>query len=224
MLHPPYIAEPGWAEALAPQLQSEGFGALQAGLTARVGDGAEIYPPAPSVFAAFNKTPFEQVRTVILGQDPYHGPGQAMGLSFSVPEGVKAPPSLRNILTEVERDLGQTIITGGDLTPWTGQGVLLLNAVLTVEQGAAGAHAGLGWEAITDGAIAALSDAREGIVFLLWGGFAQKKKKLIDQSRHLVLETTHPSPLSAYRGFNGCGHFSAANRYLIKSGREPIRW
>jgi uracil-DNA glycosylase len=193
-------------------------------LRAEKAKGRVIHPPGPQIFNAFNRTPFEAVRVVILGQDPYHGPGQAHGLSFSVPDGVPPPPSLQNIFKEIERDLGLPRPTSGNLTPWSDRGVLLLNAVLTVETGKAGSHQGKGWEAFTDTAIAALSGQREGLVFMLWGAYAQAKGGIIDRSRHCVLRAPHPSPLSAHRGFLGCGHFSAANRYLQGRGQPPMDW
>ena len=193
-------------------------------LLAQKAAGKVIYPPSYEWFAAFDTTPFDKVRVVILGQDPYHGPGQAHGLCFSVLPGVKVPPSLANVYKELEADLGLTIPDQGCLTHWAEQGVLLLNATLTVEQADAGAHQGKGWETFTDKAIRALNDQREGIVFLLWGSYAQKKGAFIDQSRHLVLQSVHPSPLSAYRGFLGCKHFSATNDFLQQQGAVPIDW
>ena len=185
--------------------------------------GKVIYPPGSQWFAAFNSTPFDQVRVVILGQDPYHGPNQAHGLCFSVVPGVKVPPSLANIYKEQADDLGLVQPPAhGCLTSWAQQGVLLLNATLTVEQADAGAHQGKGWEQFTDSAIRALNDQRRGIVFLLWGSYAQKKGAFIDQSRHLVLKSVHPSPLSAYRGFLGCKHFSATNQYLQQQGQPAL--
>jgi uracil-DNA glycosylase len=186
--------------------------------------GKVIYPPGPEIFAAFEHTPFEAVRVVILGQDPYHGPGQAHGLCFSVRPDVAVPPSLINIFKEIRRDLGIAPPDHGCLTPWADRGVLLLNSVLTVERGQAGAHQGKGWEGFTDAAIAALNREREGLVFLLWGAYAQRKGQLIDPARHHVLQSVHPSPLSAHRGFLGCGHFSAANQYLQAQGLAPIDW
>jgi uracil-DNA glycosylase len=185
-----------------------------------------IYPPEDRVFYALQRTPFDAVKVVIVGQDPYHGPCQAHGLAFSVPEGIKAPPSLRNIFREVAEDVynGELPSDSTDLSRWAEQGVLLLNASLTVEAGAAGSHADLGWTALTDAIIAQLSERRDHLVFLLWGRYAQSKKPLIDAQRHLVLTAPHPSPLSAYRGFFGCRHFSQANAYLEAHGRAPIAW
>ena len=184
------------------------------------------YPPASRIFRAFDMCPFDKVRVVILGQDPYHEPGQAMGLSFSVPEGVQVPPSLQNIYKEIARDTGAPSVCApsGDLTPWAEQGVLLLNATLTVEAHRAGSHQNKGWEELTDAAIQALSKQRELLVFMLWGSYAQRKQMFIDHKRHLVLTSSHPSPLSVYRGFDGCGHFTKANAYLAAHGQETIKW
>ncbi len=190
----------------------------------RAGDA--LCPPGHQVFRALELTPPEAVRVVILGQDPYHGPGQAHGLAFSVPEGVKAPPSLRNVLKEALGD-GAAIPTLGpatDLSRWARQGVLLLNAILTTELGRAGAHRSLGWQALTDAVVRAVSESREHAVFMLWGGPAREKGGLVDGARHLVLEAVHPSPLSAWRGFNGCGHFSTANAWLRDRGLRPVDW
>jgi uracil-DNA glycosylase len=198
--------------------------ALAAFLRAEKAGGKHIYPPGPAIFAAFDHTPFNAVRVVVLGQDPYHGPGQAHGLCFSVPACVRVPPSLDNIFKEIQRDLGIARPDHGCLTPWADRGVLLLNSVLTVEEGRAGAHQGKGWEGFIDAAIAALTREREGLVFLLWGAYAQRKGSLIDRNRHCVLTSVHPSPLSAHRGFLGCGHFSAANRYLESRGQGPVDW
>jgi len=213
-----------WQRHLGAALASAPMRDLSAFLRAEKTKGRVIHPPGPQIFNAFNRTPFEAVRVVILGQDPYHGPGLAHGLSFSVPDGVPPPPSLQNIFKEIERDLGLPRPTSGNLTPWSDRGVLLLNAVLTVETGKAGSHQGKGWEAFTDTAIAALSGQREGLVFMLWGAYAQAKGGIIDRSRHCVLRAPHPSPLSAHRGFLGCGHFSAANRYLQGRGQPPMDW
>lgn len=187
---------------------------------------ATIYPAPERVFYALRVTPFEAVRVVIVGQDPYHGPGQADGMAFSVPDDVKAPPSLRNIFKEVQRDVydGEPQSFANDLTRWAKQGVLLLNAALTVEAHQAASHKALGWHALTDQIIAQLSASREHLVFLLWGSHAQSKKPLIDVDRHLILEAPHPSPLSVYRGFFGCGHFSQTNAYLVTHGSAPIVW
>ena len=183
------------------------------------------YPPGSKIFAAFDTTPFDKVKVVILGQDPYHEPGQAMGLCFSVPQGIQVPPSLVNIIKEINADLGVDIpATCGNLSGWAEQGVLLLNATLTVRAHQAGSHQRHGWETFTDASIQALSQQRTGIVFLLWGSYAIAKKALIDTSRHLVLTAPHPSPLSAYRGFFGCRHFSQANAYLQSLGQQPIDW
>ncbi len=183
-----------------------------------------IYPPAALVFDAFKLCPFEEVRVVILGQDPYHGHGQAMGLSFSVPDGVRIPPSLRNIYKEIQSDIGAAPATNGDLTAWAKQGVLLLNSTLTVAHKQSGSHQGRGWETFTDSVIKKISDEHEHVVFLLWGAYARKKSDLIDDSKHLVLNATHPSPLSAHRGFLGCKHFSLCNNYLKLNGHKEINW
>ncbi len=183
-----------------------------------------VYPPPQLVFNAFSLCPFPEVKVVILGQDPYHGRGQAHGLCFSVPNGVRTPPSLQNIFKELAQDLSCPIPQGGDLTPWAMQGVLLLNATLTVRDGAPGSHQGKGWETFTDAAIRALSDQREHVVFLLWGNYAKAKQQLINGTKHLVLTAAHPSPYSAHGGFFGCKHFSQANAYLTSHGIEPIDW
>jgi uracil-DNA glycosylase len=216
--------EPSWKARLGDYLETPPMRALAEFLRQEKRAGKAIYPPGPDIFNAFAHTPFEQVRVVILGQDPYHGPGQAHGLCFSVRPGVPPPPSLQNIFAEIERDLGYPRPDHGCLTPWAEQGVLLLNSVMTVEQGQAGAHQNKGWEGFTDAAIEALNREREGLVFLLWGAYAQRKGKLVDPQRHLVLSSAHPSPLSAHRGFIGNGHFSAANRYLQGRGQTPIDW
>ena len=184
----------------------------------------QIFPAARNIFRAFDKCPLEKLKVVIIGQDPYHDVNQAHGLCFSVQDGVKIPPSLDNIYKELNRDLGKPIPTTGNLTHWAEQGVLLLNATLTVEAHKAGSHQGKGWEELTDAAIMALNEKREKIVFMLWGSYAQRKGKFIDRRKHLVLEAVHPSPLSAYRGFIGCGHFSQANAYLQQHGQTPIIW
>lgn len=184
----------------------------------------QCFPPAGQIFRAFDLCPFDKVRVVIIGQDPYHDVNQAHGLCFSVQDGIPAPPSLVNIYKELNRDLGKPIPSSGNLTHWAKQGVLLLNATLTVEAHKAGSHQGKGWEELTDAAIQALNLKREKIVFMLWGSYAQRKGKYIDRRKHLVLEAVHPSPLSAYRGFIGCGHFSKANNYLQQHGQTPIAW
>jgi uracil-DNA glycosylase len=184
----------------------------------------KIFPPAKLIFNAFDHTPFDKVRVVILGQDPYHNDGQAHGLSFSVNEGIAQPPSLINIFKEINRDLAIPIPVSGDLTRWANQGVLLLNATLTVQAHMAGSHQGRGWETFTDAAIRKLAENRNNIVFMLWGAYAQRKAEFINPDRHLILKSPHPSPLSAHRGFIGNGHFSMANNYLISKGFEPISW
>lgn len=186
--------------------------------------GKIIYPKGAQIFNALDSTPFSQVKVVILGQDPYHGPNQAHGLSFSVPRGVAKPPSLLNIFKEIESDCGVKMPNHGELTGWAKQGVLLLNAMLTVENGRAGSHQNKGWEEFTDSIIRALNGQHENLVFMLWGAYAQKKGAFIDRARHLVLESVHPSPLSAHRGFMGCKHFSKANAYLAAHGKTPIAW
>jgi uracil-DNA glycosylase len=216
--------EPSWKTRIGDYLLRPEMQALAAFLRAEKRAGKRIYPPGPEIFAAFAHTPFDAVRVVILGQDPYHGPGQAHGLCFSVRPGVRVPPSLENIFKEIERDLGIPRPDHGCLTPWADRGVLLLNSVLTVEEGRAGSHQGKGWEGFTDAAIDALNRERDGLVFMLWGSYAQRKGQLIDIRRHCVLKSVHPSPLSAHRGFLGCGHFSAANRYLEAHGHAPLDW
>jgi uracil-DNA glycosylase len=186
--------------------------------------GRVIYPKGPEIFYALNTTPFEKVRVVILGQDPYHGEGQAHGLAFSVRKGIPLPPSLINIYKEIEAEFGKKMPSQGDLTGWAKQGVLLLNATLTVQQANAGSHQKRGWEEFTDAVIRALNEQHEHIVFMLWGSYAQKKGAFIDRKKHLVLEAPHPSPLSAHRGFFGCGHFKKANEYLAAHGRQLIVW
>lgn len=218
------LIDQDWRGCLGTSYNSASFKDLCAFLNERVASDAEIYPSCEQIFTAFNLTRFSDVRVVILGQDPYHGPGQAMGLSFSVPPTVKIPPSLRNIFKEIETDTGGTSIVGGDLTPWAEQGTLLLNSVLTVEKGDPGVHANKGWETFTDQAIVALSQRLNGIVFLLWGAYAQKKAPLIDSAKHFVLTAAHPSPFSAYRGFMGCQHFSKTNDIISRQGGKPIVW
>lgn len=215
---------PAWATHLGAYLERPDMQALATFLRAEKAAGKRVHPPGRQMFAALDAVPFDAVRVVILGQDPYHGPGQAHGLSFSVPPGIAIPPSLLNIFKEIERDLGLPMPRHGCLESWAAQGVLLLNAVLSVEEGRAGSHAGKGWEGFTDAIIGTLSREREGLVFLLWGSYAQKKGELIDRQRHCVLKAPHPSPLSAHRGFLGCGHFGKANRWLQGLGSTPIDW
>lgn len=216
--------EPSWKARVGDYLLRPEMRALSEFLRTEKARGKRIYPPGPQIFAALDATPFEQVKVVILGQDPYHGPGQAHGLCFSVPPGVDVPPSLVNIFKEIERDLGLARPAHGYLMSWARQGVLLLNAVLTVEAGQAGSHQGKGWEGFTDHIVECLDREREGLVFLLWGSYAQAKGRIIDARKHCVLRAPHPSPLSAHRGFLGCGHFSAANRWLQGRRLAPIDW
>lgn len=216
--------DPSWYEVLRPQFEAPYFAQLKEFLVAERQQYV-CYPPGSKIFNAFDSTPFDKVKVVILGQDPYHEPGQAMGLCFSVPDGVLVPPSLVNIIKEINSDLGTQIpLTHGDLSGWAEQGVLLLNATLTVRAHQAGSHQRHGWELFTDAAIRALSEKRNGLVFLLWGSYAISKAQFIDRSRHLVLTAPHPSPLSAYRGFFGCRHFSQCNAYLQQQGLTPINW
>jgi len=216
--------EPSWKARIGDWLLRPEMRELSAFLRKRKADGAHVFPPGPQIFAAFDATPFEQVKVVVLGQDPYHGYGQAHGLSFSVPPGIPVPPSLLNIYKEIEADLAIPRADHGCLLPWARQGVLLLNAVLTVEEGKAGAHQGRGWEGFTDHVVDVLNREREGLVFLLWGAYAQQKGKVIDTRRHRVLKAPHPSPLSAHRGFLGCRHFSQTNDYLARHGLARIDW
>jgi len=220
----PIDLHPSWLAYLAPEFELPYMKQLKQFLLEQKNAGKIIYPESKNIFNAFNSTPLDQVKVVILGQDPYHGPDQAHGLSFSVREGVAIPPSLKNMYKEIERDLQVTMPNHGCLQPWADQGVLLLNATLTVEQASAGAHQGQGWEQFTDRAIQVLSEQRDGVVFLLWGSYAQKKAAMINAKKHLILRAPHPSPLSAYRGFIGCGHFSKANEYLQQKGQAPIDW
>lgn len=213
----------GWYEALENEFKATYFAGLKAFLLEER-EACTVYPKGRDIFNAFKHTPFRTVRVVILGQDPYHGPGQAHGLCFSVPPGIPPPPSLQNIFAEITRDLGLQAPASGDLTKWAKQGVLLLNATLTVRADQAASHQGRGWERFTDAAIQRLSDAHEGLVFLLWGRFAQQKEMLIDTQRHYVLKAPHPSPLSAHRGFIGCGHFGQANELLAAQGKPTIDW
>jgi uracil-DNA glycosylase len=216
--------EASWKARVGAWFERAEMQSLSEFLRAELRAGKTIYPPPKRIFAALEATPFEQVKVVILGQDPYHGPGQAHGLCFSVLPGVPPPPSLENIFTEIQRDLGIARPDHGCLIPWARQGVLLLNAVLTVERGLAGSHQGKGWEGFTDSVVDHLNREREGLVFLLWGNPAQAKGKLVDTRRHRVLKAPHPSPLSAHRGFIGCGHFSTTNAWLREHGQAEIDW
>lgn len=213
-----------WVEQIGNELHKPYMGALSDFLAAQAFAGKNIYPQNDEIFNALTLTPFHAVRAVILGQDPYHGAGQAHGLAFSVRRGVRIPPSLRNIYKEIEASLSVQMPVHGDLSAWARQGVLLLNATLTVEESCAGAHQKHGWEEFTDAIIRAVNDGHEHVVFMLWGSYAHKKGALIDRHRHLVLESAHPSPLSAHRGFIGNGHFIKANDYLIAQGRGAIAW
>lgn len=214
-----------WLEALKGEFGSAYFLELKQYLEKEKKSGTVIYPPGPQIFAALDTTPFDKVKVVIIGQDPYHGPGQANGLSFSVNPGIPHPPSLINIFKELQNDLGMAYPVSGDLSAWAAQGVLLLNATLSVRHGQAGSHQGKGWERFTDRIIEVLNRERESLVFMLWGSYARSKGQHIDRSRHLVLETGHPSPLSANRGnWFGNGHFSKCNAYLISKGKSPIDW
>lgn len=212
-----------WREVLQPEFDKPYFELLTS-FVRREYASHICFPPGPLIFNAFNACPFPRVRVVIIGQDPYHEPGQAHGLCFSVNDGVAMPPSLENIYKELHRDLGLPIPSSGNLQHWAEQGVLLLNATLTVEAHKAGSHQNKGWEELTDAAIQALNLKRQGIVYMLWGSYAQRKGQYIDRRKNLVLTAPHPSPLSAYRGFIGCGHFSQANNYLIQHGQMPINW
>ncbi|UZD22431.1 uracil-DNA glycosylase [Algoriphagus halophytocola] len=215
--------EASWQEALKDVFDSESFAKLISFVKDEY-SSANVFPEGRDIFNAFDYCPLDQVKVVILGQDPYHGPGQAHGLSFSVKPGVPFPPSLQNIFKEIQSDLGKEFPENGDLTRWAKQGVFLLNAALTVRAHQAGSHQNRGWEEFTDQVIKTISDSRQHVVFMLWGAFAQKKVKLINQDRHLVLKAPHPSPLSSYRGFFGCKHFSQANSYLLENGRQAIDW
>lgn len=215
--------EPSWKKVLEPVFQSESF----INLTSFVKEEysrENIFPEGKNIFNAFWHCPLDQIKIVILGQDPYHGPGQAHGLSFSVKPGIPFPPSLLNIFKEIKNDLGKDLPSNGDLTRWADQGVFLLNATLTVRAHQAGSHQKKGWEEFTDEVIKKISEKKEHVVFLLWGAYAQKKAELIDASKHLILKAPHPSPLSAHRGFLGCGHFSKSNEYLISKGINPVEW
>jgi uracil-DNA glycosylase len=216
--------EPSWKARVGDYLQRPDMQALSEFLRAELRAGKTIYPPPKKIFAALDTTPFDDVKVVIIGQDPYHGPNQAHGLCFSVMPGVAIPPSLENMLKEIGQDFGYPRPDHGCLIPWAKQGVLLLNSVLTVERGRPESHKGKGWEGFTDAVVDSLNRERENLVFLLWGSYAQAKGKLVDNRRHLVLKAPHPSPLSAHRGFFGCRHFSKANAWLVDHGLPPIEW
>ncbi len=216
--------EASWKEQLEQEFSKPYFQQLAAFLKTEKALHKVIYPPGPLIFNAFEKTPFDKVKVVIIGQDPYHGPGQAHGLCFSVPEGIPPPPSLVNIYKELNNDIGLPIPQTGNLTHWASQGVLLLNAVLTVRANEAASHSKAGWMYFTDAVIKKISAEKEGVVFLLWGKFAQEKQVLIDATRHHILKAAHPSPLSAHNGFFGCGHFSKTSQLLQQQGQSPIDW
>jgi uracil-DNA glycosylase len=216
--------ETSWLARLAPEFEQSYMNDLRAFLLAEKKAGKAVFPPGEEIFSAFSHTPLDQVRVVILGQDPYHGAGQAHGLCFSVRPGVKVPPSLQNIFKEIQNELGFPIPAHGHLTSWADQGVLLLNSVLSVASGSAGSHQGKGWETFTDRVVDITNRECDGIVFMLWGSYAQRKGAIIDRERHCVLTAPHPSPLSAHRGFFGCGHFKAANEYLESRGKARIDW
>lgn len=223
MTAPDVKIDPEWKQVLAEEFGKPYFAQIRQHLLRDRAAGKTLYPPGGQIFRAFDMTPFSKVRVVILGQDPYHQPGQAMGLCFSVPKGIRPPASLVNIFKELQRDLGIPPPGHGDLSHWAQQGIFLLNAILTVPQGEAGAHQRIGWQVFTDAVIRLLSEKKEGLVFLLWGNFARAKKALIDTRKHHVLEGVHPSPLAGNR-FVGCGHFSATNRLLTSMGQPPIDW
>jgi uracil-DNA glycosylase len=216
--------EPSWKELLKDEFNKPYFQNIALHLKTERSQHKIIYPPGPFIFNAFNTTPIDQVKVVILGQDPYHGPGQAHGLCFSVQKGVPPPPSLINIFKELHEDIGISIPNHGDLTHWAQQGIFLLNASLTVRASEPMSHAKIGWATFTDTVIRKISDHQQHVVFLLWGKFAQEKKALIDETKHLILKAAHPSPLSAHSGFFGCKHFSKANAYLVSKGIDPVDW
>lgn len=224
MSQDPLKLEPQWKAQLADEFQKPYMQELRTFLKAELQSGKVIYPKPSEYFAAFNATPFSQVKVVILGQDPYHGPGQAHGLCFSVRPDVPPPPSLINIYKELQSDLGVPRAKHGYLKAWADQGVLLINSVLTVEAGQAGSHRDRGWETLTNRVIELLNQSERPLVFMLWGSYAQKKAAFVDRKKHCVLEGPHPSPLSAHRGFLGCRHFSKANQFLMKTGQSPIDW
>lgn len=214
----------GWLHQIGAEFEQNYMRELRKFLLQRKQAQAQVFPPGAKIFNALNTTDFNKVKVVIIGQDPYHGPGQAHGLSFSVPPGIPIPPSLRNIYKELHQDIGFIVPNHGCLRSWAENGVLLLNAVLTVEEGNAGAHQGKGWEKFTDRVIEALNAESENLVFMLWGAYAQRKGQFLDSDRHCVLKAPHPSPLSAYRGFLGCQHFSLANDYLLSNNQEIVDW
>lgn len=216
--------EDSWKNVLSEEFEKDYFKSLTLFVKKEYSSGMTIFPPGNKIFAAFDATPFNDVKVVILGQDPYHGVNQANGLCFSVNPGVDCPPSLVNIFKEIKEDVGTDIPSNGDLTRWAEQGVLLLNSTLTVRAHQAASHQGKGWEAFTDKVISLLAEHRENLVFMLWGSYAIKKGAFIDKTKHLVLTSPHPSPLSAYRGFFGNHHFSKANEYLVDHGKSPIKW
>ncbi len=224
MSAPKIKLEQDWLDVLQPEFEQPYMKALKTFLQQQKEQGRTVYPRGTDIFNAMNTTRLKDVRVVILGQDPYHGPGQAHGLSFSVPDGVPLPPSLQNIYKEIADEYGEPMPRSGNLTGWAKQGVLLLNATLTVQGGLAGSHQRKGWEDFTDAVIRAVNDRCEHVVFMLWGSYAQKKGAFIDRKKHLVLQSPHPSPLSAHRGFLGNGHFKKANAYLEKNGRAPVDW
>lgn len=216
--------EASWKEVLEDEFKKPYFKQIRDHLQTEKAQGKTIYPPGPLIFNAFEKTPINKVKAVIIGQDPYHGPGQAMGLSFSVPRGIQPPPSLVNIFKELHDDTGTPIPSHGDLSSWASQGMMLLNASLTVRAGEPMSHSKIGWHFFTNAVIEKISGLRKDVVFLLWGKFAQEKISLIDMTRHQVLKAAHPSPLSANNGFMGCRHFSKTNSWLMKKGMDPINW
>lgn len=216
--------EESWKEVLKDEWNKSYFQQITAHLKTERATGSTLYPPGPLIFNAFNITPFDAVKVVLLGQDPYHGKGQAMGLSFSVSDGVRPPPSLENIFKELHTDIGMAIPKSGNLTKWAEQGAFLLNAILTVRAKEPASHQKTGWQEFTNKVIQVISDKKEGVVFMLWGKFAQDKQVLIDETKHFVLKAAHPSPYSADKGFFGCKHFSKANELLTKQGKDPIDW
>ena len=216
--------EKSWKEVLKSEFAKPYFGQIPLHIKTEKSQGKIIYPPGSVIFNAFNLTPFDKVKVVILGQDPYHGKGQAHGLCFSVQNGVPPPPSLMNIFKELQDDIGIDIPTHGNLTHWAEQGVFLLNASLTVRTGEPMSHSKIGWAEFTDTVIKKISELKKNVVFILWGKFAQEKRVLIDESKHLILRSVHPSPLSAYGGFFGCKHFSKTNEYLVSKGIDPVDW